>query len=47
MRVYDQYIKLKHPVVLSVLPKGQDTLTTAENNFVINKQGYVAPKLWL
>ena len=43
MRVYDQYIRLRHPVVLSVLPKEQDKLTTAANNFVINKQDYVAP----
>jgi len=43
MRVYDQYIKMRHPVVLSVLPKDQDKMTTAENNFVINKQNYVAP----
>ena len=43
MRVYNQYIRSKHPVVLSVLPKDQDKLTTAEANFVINKQGYVAP----
>ena len=43
MRVYNQYIRSKHPVVLSVLPKDQDKLTTAETNFVINKQGYVAP----
>src|SRR5688500_3325263 len=33
MRVYDQYIRLRHPVVLSVLPKDHDKLTTAENNF--------------
>jgi zinc protease len=33
MRVYDQYIRLRHPVVLSVLPKEQDKLTTASNNF--------------
>ena len=43
MRVYDQYIKLRHPVVLSVLPKEQDKLTTAENNFVIDKNGYTPP----
>ncbi|HEX6846697.1 MAG TPA: insulinase family protein, partial [Chitinophagaceae bacterium] len=43
MRVYDQYIKLRHPVVLSVLPKDQDKLTTAENNFVIDKSNYQAP----
>ena len=43
MRVYNQYIKIKHPVVLSVLPKDQEKLTTADNNFMINKQGYIAP----
>jgi zinc protease len=43
MRVYYQYIGSKHPVVLSVLPKEQDKLITAENNFVINKSNYVAP----
>ena len=43
MRVYDQYIKLRHPVVLSVVPKDQDKLTTAENNFVIDKSGYTPP----
>lgn len=43
MRVYEQYIRSKHPVVLSVLPKDQDKLTTAESNFVINKSGYVPP----
>jgi len=43
MRVYDQYIKLRHPVVLSVLPKDQDKLTTAESNFVIDKSAYTAP----
>jgi zinc protease len=43
MRVYNEYIKSKHPVVLSVLPKDQDKLTTAEGNFVIKKDNYVAP----
>jgi zinc protease len=43
MRVYNQYIRSKHPVVLSVVPKDQEKLATAEPNFVINKQGYVAP----
>jgi len=43
MRVYNEYIKSKHPVVLSVLPKEQDKLTTADNNFVVNKEGYVPP----
>ncbi len=43
MRVYDQYIRLRHPVVLSVLPKDQDKLTTVSNNYVINKENYKAP----
>ena len=43
LRVYNEYIKSKHPVVLSVLPKEQDMLTTADNNFQVNKEGYVAP----
>ena len=43
MRVYYQYVGSRHPVVLSVLPKDQDKLTTAESNFVINKNNYVAP----
>ena len=43
MRVYYQYIGSKHPVVLSVLPKEQEKLTTAESNYVINTSNYVAP----
>ncbi len=43
MRVYNEYIRSKHPVVLSVLPKDQEKLTTAESNYVINKENYVAP----
>jgi len=44
MRVYEQYIKMKHPVVLSVLPKEQEKLITAENNHNINKEGYNPPE---
>ena len=40
MRVYDQYIKFKHPVVLSVLPKGQEDLAVGPNNYKIDQSGY-------
>src|SRR5690606_563250 len=40
MRVYDQYIKFKHPVVLSVLPKGQENLIVGENNYKVDESGY-------
>jgi len=42
-KVYEQYIKMKHPVVLSVLPKNQEQMITGENNFTIKKDNYVAP----
>ncbi|MGB3727031.1 MAG: pitrilysin family protein [Glaciecola sp.] len=35
MRVYQQYVKDKPAVVLSVVPKGQDVLAVAENNFTL------------
>jgi zinc protease len=43
-RVYEQYIKMKHPVVLSVLPKAQEQMITGDNNYTIKKNGYVAPE---
>ncbi|TAL45650.1 MAG: insulinase family protein [Chitinophagaceae bacterium] len=43
MRVYEQYIKMKHPVVLSIVTKGQEEMITGDNNFTIKKDGYVAP----
>ena len=43
MRVYNDYIKMKHAVVLSVVPKEQEKLVVGENNYQINKAGYVAP----
>jgi zinc protease len=42
-RVYEKYIKHKHPVVLSVLPKGQDKMITGENNYTISQVGYKSP----
>ena len=43
MRVYRDYIKHKHPVVLSVLPKDQEALVVGPNNYTINTAGYVSP----
>lgn len=43
MRVYNKYIKYKHPVVLSVLPKNQEKLAVGDNNFKIDESGYESP----
>lgn len=43
MRVYNQYIKHKHPVTISVLPKTQDKMIVGENNFKIDNTSYKAP----
>jgi zinc protease len=43
MRVYNQYIKDKHAVFLSVLPKDQEKLIAAENNYKIDSSSYTAP----
>jgi len=43
MRVYHKYIKYKHPVVVSVLPKNQDKMIVGENNFKISNTNYVSP----
>lgn len=42
LRVYNQYIKSKPAVVLSYYPKGQKNVA-AEDNYTIDKSGYVAP----
>ncbi len=44
MRVYNKYIKHKHPVVVSVLPKNQDKMIVGENNFKIDTTNYAAPE---
>jgi len=44
MRVYNQYIKGKHCVVLSVLTKGQEGLVVGDNNFKVSTAGYTAPE---
>lgn len=43
MRVYNKYIKLKHPVVVSILPKGQESAIVGENNYQIDQAGYQLP----
>jgi zinc protease len=43
MRVYSQYIKGKHGVFLSVLPKGQEKLIAAADNYKIDSGMYAAP----
>ncbi|MCC8409768.1 insulinase family protein [Mucilaginibacter sp. UR6-1] len=43
MRVYNQYVKGKPAVVLSVLPKGGTVQPVAADNYTIDKAGYKAP----
>ncbi|OQP66026.1 peptidase M16 [Niastella vici] len=43
MRVYNQYIKGKHAVIVSVLPKGQENVIAAANNYEVDNSHYTAP----
>ena len=43
MRVYNQYIKGKHCVVLSVLTKGNENAYANADNYKIDSSHYVAP----
>ncbi len=43
MRVYNQYIKSGHSIILSVIPRGQDSLIAAANNYKIDSTNYTAP----
>lgn len=43
MRVYNEYIKNKPAVVLSVLPKGKEDLIAAADNFTIDSSHYDRP----
>lgn len=43
MRVYNTYIKGKHSVIVSVLPKGQETASAAPDNYTIDTTHYTAP----
>lgn len=42
MRVYNQYIKGKNSVILSVVPKGKTELVAKADNYTISTEGFVA-----
>jgi zinc protease len=42
MRVFNLYIKGKHAVILSVVPKGKSELIARADNYTISKDGYKA-----
>jgi len=42
-RVYDKYLRGKHAVVLSVVPKGQLALEAGKDNYTVSEAGYKAP----
>jgi zinc protease len=43
LRVYNQYIKGKHAVILSVLPKSGSVAAAKPDNYTADKAGYKAP----
>ena len=43
MRVYNKYIKDKHSVNISVLPKNQEKMAVGDNNYVVDTTKYQAP----
>jgi zinc protease len=43
LRVYFQYIKNAHGVTLTVLPKGQEKMKVAEDNYKIDSSNYKSP----
>lgn len=43
MRVYNQYVKGKHRLVLSVVTKGQEALKAADDNYTVDQSHYKAP----
>ncbi len=44
MRVYNKYIKYKHSVTVSVLPKGQDKMLVGDNNYTVDQSQYTPPQ---
>lgn len=42
-RVYNEYVKMKHPVVLSVLTKGQEDIIVGNDNYKVDTSNYKAP----
>lgn len=43
MRVYNQYIKGKHALILSVLTKGNEQNSVAADDYTVSEAGYKAP----
>ena len=43
MRVYNEYIKDKHAIFISVLPKGQEKMIAAKDNYLVDSSVYNAP----
>lgn len=43
LRVYEKYVKGKPAVILSVLPKGQETNVVAAENYKVDQSNYKAP----
>ena len=43
LRVYNKYIKGKHAVILSVVPKGKASEAAGKDNYTASSAGYVAP----
>ena len=43
MRVYDKYIKLRHNVTVSVVPKGQEKMIVTKDNYTVDKSNYTPP----
>lgn len=43
LRVYTKYIKTKHAVIVSVLPKAQEKMLAAADNYKIDSAHYTAP----
>ncbi|MBC5991470.1 M16 family metallopeptidase [Pontibacter cellulosilyticus] len=41
MRVYNQYIKGKNAVILSVVPKGKSDMIAKADNYTVSKDGYM------
>ena len=43
MRVYNQYVKGKGAAIISVVPKGQEEIIAAADNYTIDTTGYARP----
>jgi len=44
MRVYNQYVKSRNHVILSIVTKGQDSLKAAADNYTVDQSHYQAPE---